>query len=192
MKKIYLAKSNNANPNILYKVRSILSKFNVEVVEYSGGSYSHDLLLSCDELIVIPDISKTYNEMFSHEFYVPLGKGLHDQIDVFKSESNLDNIFIVTEFDDVSVRGFCYGFNYDYKDGYIIQIQDEDDYKNYSHILIDKDSALISPWCYELYLKEIHKLKDESWISDCLNESIDNNVKHLKNEKFKYLLIKTL
>jgi GTP:adenosylcobinamide-phosphate guanylyltransferase len=65
MKKIYLAKSNNANPNILYKVRSILSKFNVEVVEYSGGSYSHDLLLSCDELIVIPDISKTYNEMFS-------------------------------------------------------------------------------------------------------------------------------
>ena len=39
MTKIYLAKSNRANPDDVAKVRRELNKHDIEIVEYTGGGY---------------------------------------------------------------------------------------------------------------------------------------------------------
>jgi len=189
MQRIYLAKSNTSNPNLVAKVRTILSKYNVEIVEYCGGTYSHDLLLSCDELIVIPDLSKSWSEEYCSEFLIPIGKGLYDQLNVFSFKR--ENIFIVTNFDDKEdIGGLCYdSFSKKY---YKIEIFDESDYKEYAHITINTNEAEIAPWELKNYMSEAHELKNESEITKCLSDSIIGNKNVSKYEKFKYLLIKNL
>ena len=53
--KVYLAKSNKANPNVVSMVRQLLSNYDVSVVEYTGGSYTDKPMLDCDFLVVIPE-----------------------------------------------------------------------------------------------------------------------------------------
>jgi hypothetical protein len=70
--KVYLAKSNRANPSDLITVRGELKKLEgIEIVEYSGGTYSHDSLSVCDYLVIVPQ---------SNESPIILGKGLYEQI----------------------------------------------------------------------------------------------------------------
>lgn len=90
--RIYIAKSNKANPEYLLKVRDFLSKFkSVQILEYKGGSYDNTDLISADLLIVIPDLSEGINDK-----RVVLGKGLYMQIDDFFTHQSIDGIFIVT------------------------------------------------------------------------------------------------
>ena len=51
--KVYISKSNQANPDTLIFVRELLKKHNVEVVEYSGGKYSSKPLGHSDVLVCI-------------------------------------------------------------------------------------------------------------------------------------------
>lgn len=84
--KIYLAKSNLCNPEVLMHVRAFLNKQpNVEIVEYKGGQYRVDDLKSADCLIVIPPVFR--------EGEVNIGKGLSSQITDFTKK---DNIVLVT------------------------------------------------------------------------------------------------
>jgi hypothetical protein len=89
--KIYLAKSNRANPNLVSYVRQTLSKFGLEIVEYTGGLYSHDELKTCDFLVVVPDLSTDT---------ITLGKGLYEQIQSYVSLYNksFDEVILITEF----------------------------------------------------------------------------------------------
>lgn len=93
--KVYLAKSNKANPDLVSKTRQILSKFNIEIVEFTGGTYSHDKMLKCDMLVVVPYIDSDGS--------VVIGKGLFDQMEAFEETiggeyvcviSNPNNFFI--------------------------------------------------------------------------------------------------
>ena len=83
MKKVYLAKSNRSNPNLVLKVRELLSKFDIEIIEFTGGEYTHKPLLECDYLIVIPELPKD-NLDFEVENVI-IGNGLFSQINVFYS-----------------------------------------------------------------------------------------------------------
>lgn len=87
--KVYLAKSNKANPDLVSKVRQNLSQFEVEIVEFTGGTYTHKPLLGCDLLIVVPDL--TNSDIF-------IGKGLYEQIDTFGNAN--EHILIVTNFNE--------------------------------------------------------------------------------------------
>lgn len=161
MKKIYLAKSNRANPNLVSKVRETLSKFNVEIIEYTGGQYSHNSLLQCDELIVIPDISEAFENMstYSHQWLCPIGKGLYEQISMFSKE-----IFIVTDFDGYEGVG---GLYYDLGEvesedsQYNIEVDDDRNYINYAHLSIDLKSGSQNPWELYDYVLEANELKSE-------------------------------
>jgi hypothetical protein len=125
--KIYLAKSNRANPDHVQAVRSTLKEFDVEVVEYTGGGYSHKPLLKCDMLVVLPELKGDEED----EEYVPLGKGLHEQIQAFEHHVNKCDILIVYECNDkwgASITGL---------DG--IDVADTDNYVNYSFAILDQD-----------------------------------------------------
>lgn len=52
--KVYLSKSNASDPDEVMLVRKHLAKYDVEVVEFRGGNYSHDPMLECDVLLVLP------------------------------------------------------------------------------------------------------------------------------------------
>jgi len=121
--KVYLAKSNRTNPEVVARVRQTLSNYNLEIVEFKGGSYSHRPLLECDQLVVVPE------ELDLER--VTLGKGLYEQIEAFsrKNLHNSDNIiFISSEYCDTAMV-----------DSY--NILDSDDYVNYGEVNISED------WC---------------------------------------------
>jgi hypothetical protein len=161
MKKIYLAKSNRANPNLVSKVRETLSKFNVEIIEYTGGQYSHNSLLQCEELIVIPDISEAFENRstFNHHWLCPIGKGLYEQISMFSKD-----IFIITDFDNQEgIGGLYYDLGEAESDNpfFYIQIEDETDYINYAHLIVDLNHGNQNPWELYDYVLEANELKSE-------------------------------
>ncbi len=127
--KIYLAKSNRANPDHVQAVRKTLKEFDVEVVEYTGGGYSHKPLLSCDMLVVLPELAKPEEDCE----YVPLGKGLHEQIFAFEKHVNKCDLLIVYECDErfgPTITGLDE-----------IDVADTDDYVNYSFALLDQEGG---------------------------------------------------
>lgn len=82
--RIYLAKSNRADPTRVAEVRSVLKQFECEVVEYTGGQYTNAPLLSCDMLLVVLEDNKRGI----------IGKGLASQIHDFSPKKR--EIFVVT------------------------------------------------------------------------------------------------
>jgi len=194
MKRVYIAKSNKANPNLVSRVRQTLSVFDVQIVEFTGGTYSHDLLLSCDELYVIPDLSGSFDDDYTNIWSVSIGKGLYEQIHAFHNKTSNNDIFIVTDFDNnVGVGGFYYEENDD--DFYSIYIENENDYVDYAYLTINTENATINPWDLYHFVLESNELKDESWVSNALNESIAEHKtwkEKAANKKFLYIVAKKL
>jgi len=118
--KVYLAKSNRANPDVVTRARQILSKFNLEIVEFKGGSYSHKQLLECDYLVVVPE------GLNSSE--VSVGKGLYEQIKTFKRQKQN------TKFEDVL---FISEENCNINEILGLSIEDTDDYQNFGWVFLD-------------------------------------------------------
>lgn len=130
--KIYLAKSNRANPDHVMWVRSILAKYpkDIEIVEFTGGAYSHKDLKTCDILLIIPDLSE-YND--NEDDFINIGKGLHEQIFAFKNISpNKCDTLVVIDCD----KNYTMIVPVD-----DIDVADEDDYINYSTILLGYDAV---------------------------------------------------
>lgn len=94
--KVYLAKSNKANPDLVAKTRQILSKFNIEVLEFKGGSYSHDILLECDMLVVVPYINSNSE--------VVIGKGLFDQMEVFEEQNGTEFVCVISDPNTLKIK----------------------------------------------------------------------------------------
>jgi hypothetical protein len=89
--RVYLAKSNRANPNIVSNVRITLNNFDVDVIEYSGGQYSN-VLLSCDYLVVVPESTPNLTDLSSE---ISIGKGLYEQIESLLRI--IKNVFIILD-----------------------------------------------------------------------------------------------
>jgi len=123
--KVYLAKSNKANPDLVARVRQTLSNYNLEIVEFKGGTYSHKQLLECDQMVIVPA------EVDACEDFAIIGKGLYEQIEAFsrKSLHNSVNIIVITsdECDTSMIEE-------------IVKI-DEDDYVNYAELYFSEDGC---------------------------------------------------
>jgi len=126
MTKIYLAKSNRSNPDDVSRVRQVLSEYkDIEVVEFKGGAYSHKDLLACETLLIVPNIL----EVDKSEDCIPLGKGLHEQIDAFIHKGKgKSNILMIHEVSDASIKVTPF------ED---LDISDDNDYINYSVAIVD-------------------------------------------------------
>lgn len=123
--KVYLAKSNRANPEVVARVRQTLSNYNLEIVEFKGGTYSHKPLLECDQMVIVPE------EVDVCEDFTTIGKGLYEQIEAFsrKSLHNSDNIIVITS-DDCGTSMI----------ENTVEI-DEDDYVNYAELYLSEDGC---------------------------------------------------
>jgi hypothetical protein len=189
MKRVYIAKSNRANPNLVSAVRQTLSKFDVEIVEFTGGYYTHDLLESCEELYVIPDLNDSFDDEYGGFWSVPIGKGLYEQIEHFSGYNGSTEVFIVTDFDNnVGVGGIYYEGNDD--DFHSITVENENDYVKYAYLTINTNNAEIAPWELYDFVLESNELKDESWVSDALNESVEEHrTWKVKNGKNKFMVL---
>lgn len=123
--KVYLAKSNRANPEVVARVRQTLSNYNLEIVEFKGGTYSHKPLLECDQMVIVPE------EVDVCEDFTTIGKGLYEQIEAFsrKCLHNSDNIIVITS-DDCGTSMI----------ENTVEI-DEDDYVNYAELYLSEDGC---------------------------------------------------
>ena len=126
--KIYFAKSNQASPDHVMMVREMLSKCDVDIVEYKGGSYSHKPMLECDYLFILPNM-ENYEE---DEEVVGVGKGLHQQIDTWFEDKGYDNVFMITYPTNST--------SYQLRVVDHLDISDEDDYVNYSVAILQSES----------------------------------------------------
>jgi hypothetical protein len=140
--KVYIAKSNNANPDYLIKVRHFLSKFKtIEVFEYLGKKYNNQDLIDSDLLIVIPDLSEGIQDGL-----VNLGKGLYTQIEDFISNQSIDWCFIITGVNDKGDLVYSpikevdeYG-DYD-KD--FMSVYNENDFVDYGLVKVDEENGSV-------------------------------------------------
>lgn len=180
MKRVYLAKSNKANPDIVSSVRKTLAKFDVQVVEHTGGSYSNDLLLSCDELYVIPDLSEAENDEYGKSWSVAIGKGLYEQILVFSKVHNHNDIFIITNYDG-DASGLYYEDDSEYH--YSIKVVDETDYITYAYLMINTKNSMVNPWNLYDYVLESNNIKDESWATELVTSYLSDTTKRIATTK---------
>lgn len=107
MIKMYLSKSKMGSMNTLMQVRDVLSQYsNLEVLEFSGGVYTTELLDQADILLIIPpELSKPFADNFN------IGKGQYTELKRFelpiKSKHNIfhlislcsDQLNVVHQFD---------------------------------------------------------------------------------------------
>ena len=135
--KIYLAKSNRANPNDVARVRQTLEKYSndIEILEYKGGNYSHKEVVSADILIVVPDLSEYDVEDYDDgDNYIDIGKGLHEQIENFKyTHKNSSDCLVVYGVTDYHI------YTSRVTD---LDVADCDDYINYSTLIFDSNFSI--------------------------------------------------
>lgn len=96
MKKIYLAKSNKANPYDLMLLKGFLAKKQLEVVEYTGGVFSMKPMDECEFMVVVPDFSnlKVEDGTVRWDEPITIGKGLYGSIQYFSSLKRRNKILI--------------------------------------------------------------------------------------------------
>jgi hypothetical protein len=138
MKKVYFAKSNNASSTLVERVRSYLKTLPIEIVEYKGTTkYSHDDLLSCDTLLVLPESSNR-----SSERPMKIGKGLYSQIEAFNKKINAsqynraNKLQIVV--DVANIGNHSRGNSLRTAEFFSMSITDETDWTNYADLTFDK------------------------------------------------------
>lgn len=142
--RVYLAKSNRANPDLVIMARESLSRFDAEIVEFKGGEYSDRPLLSCELLVVIPDLN------IGGTNWVCIGKGLFEQIKTFKQNNDKSNILIVNSY---LPHKKSLGMG-NFKN---LELLDENDYVMYGNIIFNDydDSELVT--FEEMLLKKLNQ-----------------------------------
>lgn len=151
--KVYLAKSNRANPNHVIGVRTLLKGFDIEIVEFTGGKYSHERLLDCEMLIVIPELEAKDSDDYE---WVPLGKGLHEQILIFGNNNNNCDTLILNSYGD---NNMCVTTLDDF------EVTDREDYVNYSVALLNEDNTNLSDVLENRFDKNNNSIKKISSLS---------------------------
>lgn len=127
--KVYLAKSNRANPDVVSRVRQTLSKFQIQIVEFTGGQFSHSPMMECNQLVVVPDLD-------SEE--IVIGKGLYGQITKFGSNKGFEYVFVISDGEDLIVKEINE-----------IDIVDYDDYIEHAVIEFTRDNGDKLMSCFE-------------------------------------------
>ena len=117
-------------------VRDSLSRFDVEIVEFKGGAYSHKPLLACDMLVVVPEIDEDNGD--ENLEWLSVGKGLFEQINAFKTKGGKFNKcdLLITNYYHEGTKEVGLG-SLD-----CLEPSDEDDYVNYADMLFNYDECL--------------------------------------------------
>ena len=147
--KVYLAKSNRCDFELVSKVRNYLKRFSqIELLEWVGGEYTDAEIKLANVIIFVTENPATY-----HDNYF-VGKGLHKQLDTFvkskKVEDPLANAFVVNSLDENlyldNITDYC--------------INDANDWVS-KYGSFDTDGMAMNMWSLEAFPSKYYEYKDE-------------------------------
>lgn len=82
--KVYLSRSNEADPNQVDVVRAALNEIrNIDLRMYQGGKYSNHDVVNADYLILVPPMHSTLHKQDNKRLDIIIGKGQYQQIEDF-------------------------------------------------------------------------------------------------------------
>ena len=96
--KVYFSKSNSVPKETVDKIRRYILKFDLELKEFSGGTYSNSAMDDCEFLIVLPPPLPKKGSGSSNVANV--GRGIFQQTQYFYNKRHkINNILIITSYD---------------------------------------------------------------------------------------------
>lgn len=151
--KVYLSKSNASDPDVVAYVRKRLTQLGVTIVEFHGGPYDKRSVLEAEYLVIVPPARTLGNkEKYGDEWIwnygssqagsYDVGRGQHDQIEMFRDHRSSDKILLVEE---VKIAGSGQSTTVDlYVDEYSdIDVEDINWEERYSYVSMEGNTQLI-------------------------------------------------
>jgi len=168
--KIYLAKSNEANTDLVASVRQLFRSLDyVELVEFKGGTYTNVPLLNSDYLFVIPSTDSDVCDDGGELYRLVVGKGLYTQLRDFNlNQSFINKTFILDSsiIDKITVFDKCL-YSFKRLDE---ASRDENDWTNYGDILVKKNMYTLDS-VLSILKKQYEFREKESFYTDIALQS---------------------
>ena len=94
--KIYFSKSNAVPKVTVDKIRRYILKFDVEIKEFTGGTYNNSVMDDCEYLIVLPP---GMSETSKKPTFFNVGRGIYQQTQYFyDTQKKSNNILFVSRY----------------------------------------------------------------------------------------------
>ena len=157
--KIYFSKSNTVPKVTVDKIRRYILKFDVEIKEFTGGTYNNSVMNDCEYLIVLPP---GMSETSKKPTFFNVGRGIYQQTQYFyDTQRKSNNILFVSRYHfnpnsgEIDFIGFSKTTHW--------SVTNHTDYVNYGQIYLNN---------YEIDIHDYFSLKKPA---DSLGEIIDSN-----------------
>jgi hypothetical protein len=140
--KVYFSKSNSVPKETVDKIRRYILKFDLELKEFSGGTYSNSAMDDCEFLIVLPPPLPKKGSGSSNVANV--GRGIFQQTQYFYDKrSKINNILIITSYGLCSDKEVAY---VEFSTPDYWRVTNQNDYVNYGDIHLQRFNSHISDY----------------------------------------------
>ena len=145
--KIYLAKSNRCDFELVSRTKNYLKRFSqIEVLEWVGGEYTNKDVHKCDVIIFITENPSSHLGNYS------VGKGLYTQLRDFCDTHNnhLEKTFVLNSIDQDIYLDNILDF----------RIEDSKSWVNYG--VFETDGMAMNMWSLEAFPSKYYEFKEET------------------------------
>jgi hypothetical protein len=140
--KVYFSKSNAVSKETVDKIRRYLLKFDIELKEFTGGTYSNSAMDECEFLIVLPPPLTKKRPGVSE--VASVGRGIFQQTQYFYSTKHkIKNILIITAYGLCENKDVAY---VEFSTPDYWNVRNQMDYVNYGDIHLQRDNSHVSDY----------------------------------------------
>jgi hypothetical protein len=140
--KIYFSKSNVVPKETVDKIRKYILKFDVDLKEFSGGTYSNSAMDDCEFLIVLPPSLPKKKPGISE--VASVGRGIFQQTQYFyNKKGKINNILLITAYGLCDNKDIAY---VEFSTPDYWNITNETNYVNYGDIHLQRNNSHISDY----------------------------------------------
>ena len=140
--KVYFSKSNAVSKETVDKIRRYLLKFDIELKEFTGGTYSNSAMDECEFLIVLPPPLTKKRSGVSE--VASVGRGIFQQTQYFYSTKHkIKNILIITAYGLCENKDVAY---VEFSTPDYWNVRNQMDYVNYGDIHLQRDNSHVSDY----------------------------------------------
>lgn len=189
--KVYLSRSNEADPNHIDVVRAALNEIrNIDVRMYQGGKYSNHDVIHADYLILVPPKTSLIHSPDGKGIDIFIGKGQYYQITDFSDISDIGSVNIPK----------CYAALFISPKEFILCAVENNlfalrdgDYKNYGSFRTKRKPSLPVIFTHDTsYFRFVNDLRSKQirsdWSNSCTAEEFPDNsdyINVMKNKSVK-------
>lgn len=108
--KVYLSRSNAADPAVFSLVQQVIENLGHEIVTFNGGEYSKEPLLACDALVIVPSakmlpgMERGEYKTFLQDNQPDIGKGQYEQCMDFAKRHAEDYVDCDEDIEDIEMK----------------------------------------------------------------------------------------